>query len=101
MEAPVRRTNGESDTLPGVSLKLYSITFDLFQPGDYASLLEKLRTLGASQTLDRQWALRSTLTASQLRNTLRDYIAAEDRIVVTEVGGEFASRRARSNLAEL
>jgi hypothetical protein len=43
-----------------VSLKLYLVTCDLLQEGDYGSLNERLRTLGATQVLSNQWALRTT-----------------------------------------
>lgn len=48
-----------------------------------------------------EWALRSNYSAAQLKDTLREYIDRHDRIVVTKVGTEWASRRALSNLAEL
>lgn len=35
------------------------------------------------------------------RNLLRGFLGDRDRIVVTEVGAEWASRRALANLAEL
>ncbi len=65
-----------------VSLKLYLITVDLLEEGDYASLKERLRTLDARQILERQWALRSTYTAMQLKDLFRGFIAERDRIVV-------------------
>ena len=84
-----------------MSLKLYLVTCELLQPGDYASLRSRLRTFEASPVLANQWALHSTHTATQLKNILREFLHEGDRIVVTEVGAERASRRALSNLAEL
>lgn len=84
-----------------MSLRLYLITCDLLEGGDYGSLQERLRALEARQLLERQWALRTTYTASELRNLLRGFLGEQDRIVVTEVGAEWASRRALANLAEL
>lgn len=95
------RTNGEDDMLRVVSLKLYSVSFDLLQPGNYASLNEKLRSLGAVSLLRSQWALRSRLSATELRNELRPFVDAADAIVVVEIGAEYATRRAKTNLAEL
>jgi hypothetical protein len=83
-----------------VSLKLYLVTCDLLQPGDYGSLKERFRTLGARQVLDRQWALRSTYSAGELKDLLRQLVDDRDRIVVAEVGAEWASRRALSNLGD-
>jgi hypothetical protein len=84
-----------------VSLKMYLVTFDLLQPGDYRSLRERLRTLEARQILDNQWALRSVSTATDLKNVLREFLHDGDRIVVAEVGAEWASRRALENLGKV
>ncbi|MBI1896979.1 MAG: hypothetical protein HYZ57_07945 [Acidobacteria bacterium] len=85
-----------------MSLKLYLITCDLrFSGGGYDSLKERLRTLGAVQVLDDQWAMRSKESAAHLRDELRSFLDDRDGIVVVEVGEERASRRARRNLAEL
>ena len=84
-----------------MSLKLYLVSCDLLEAGDYASFNARLRTFEARQVLERQWALRSTHTAAELKEILRQFLNDGDRIVVTEVGEERASRRALSNLAEL
>ena len=83
-----------------MSLKLYLVSYELLHEGDYKSLKERLRTLDAKPLLSSQWALRSTYTASQLKEILRGFMHEGDRIVVTEVGSEWASRRALSNLAD-
>ena len=84
-----------------VSLKLYLVACDLLHEGDYASLQARLRTFEARAVLANQWALRSTHTAAELKNILKEFIHDGDRIVVTEVGAERASRRALANLTEL
>ncbi len=84
-----------------MSLKLYSITLELAGPGDYHSLGERLRAFGATQLISHQWALRSTHSAAELKEILRGFLGESDRIVVTEVGAEWASRRALANLADL
>jgi hypothetical protein len=85
----------------GMSLKLYLVSCDLLHEGDYASLKARLRTFEARQVLDNQWALHSTHTAAELKEILRQFLDERDRIVVTEVGAERASRRALCNLLEL
>lgn len=87
--------------MPSMALKLYLVTCNLFQSGDYRSLKERLRTLDAKQVLDNQWALRSTYSAPELKEIFRQLIDDRDRIVVTEVGSEWASRRALVNMAKL
>jgi len=84
-----------------VSLKLYLVSCDLLHEGDYASLRSRLRTFEARQVLENLWALRSTHTAADLKEILRTFLHERDRIVVTEIGAERASRRALCNLAEL
>ncbi len=84
-----------------MGLKLYTVTCDLLQAGDYASLQQRLRTLGARQLLRNQWALRTSHSATQLKDILREFMDGADRIVVTEVGAEWASRRALANLGEM
>ena len=84
-----------------MSLKLYLVSCDLLHDGDYASFKSRLSTFEAHQVLERQWALHSTHTAAQLKDILKQFLNDGDRIVVTEVGAERASRRALCNLAEL
>ena len=84
-----------------MSLKLYLVSCDLLQEGNYDSLRTRLRTFEARQVLASQWALHSTHTAAELKEILRQFLHEADRIVVTEVGTERASRRAMCNLAEL
>jgi hypothetical protein len=88
-------------TMLSMALKLYLVTCNFLQSGDYRSLKERLRTLEAKQVLDNQWALRSTYSASELKEIFRQLIDDRDRIVVTEVGAEWASRRALVNMANL
>lgn len=84
-----------------MSLKLYLVTCDLLAEGDYRSLKERLRTLGASQILSNEWALRTRHSAAQLKAILKELVDDRDRIVVVEVGAEWASRRALANLGEM
>jgi len=84
-----------------MALKLYIVTCSLLQSGDYRSLRERLRTLDAKQVLENQWALRSTYSAAELKEIFRRLIDERDRIVVTEVGAEWASRRALVNIGSL
>jgi hypothetical protein len=51
--------------------------------------------------LSAQWVLRSAYTAVQLKDVLRQFIADQDRILVVEVGQEWASRRTFVNLGTL
>jgi hypothetical protein len=66
----------------------------------YESLKERLRSLEARQILESQWVLRSSFTAAELKEIFRQLMDDRDRIVVTEIGSEWASRRALVNLAD-
>ena len=82
-------------------MKLYSVTLELSDPGDYRSLRERVRAFGATQIIAHQWALRTTHSAIELKDILRQFLAENDRIVVAELGAERASRRALVNLTDL
>ena len=83
-----------------MSLKLYLVSCDLLQANGYESLKERLRSLEARQVLDSQWVLRSSFSAAELKEIFRQLIDDRDRILVTEIGSEWASRRALLNLKE-
>jgi hypothetical protein len=84
-----------------MSLKLYLVSCDCRQAGGYESLRERLRTLDARQVMESQWVLRSSYTAAELKEIFRQLLDERDRVLVTEVGTEWASRRALVNLGEL
>lgn len=84
-----------------MSLKLYLVSCDLLEDGDHQSFRERLCSLEARQVLNQQWAVRSTYTATELKDLLRGFLGDRDRIVVTEVGEERASRRAMVDLASM
>jgi len=83
-----------------MSLKLYLVSCDLNRAGGYESFKERMRSLEARQVMESQWVLRSSFTAGQLKEIFRQLIDDADRILVTEVGGEWASRRALVNLGD-
>jgi hypothetical protein len=47
------------------------------------------------------WAVRTAISAAELKQWLRRTLADGDRILVIEVAGEWASRYAEANLGEL
>src|SRR5437016_3971808 len=67
----------------------------------YADFNLKLQELRALPLMHGIWATRSSLTAVQLKQELRKTLEETDRILVVEVSGDWASRRAENNLAEL
>jgi hypothetical protein len=67
-------------------MRLQIVSYDLNRPGqDYATLIARLKQLGAQRILYSQWMLRTTMTAEQLRDDLLRFIDATDRILVADV----------------
>ena len=84
-----------------MTTKLYVFACHLLEPRSYPRFDQKLRELHAVPLMHGIWAARAAMSAAQLREVLRQSIAGGDRILVVEVAGEWASRRAERNLAEL
>ena len=65
----------------------YLISYDLDKPGqNYAKLSARLQQLGAFRIEMSLWAAQAAYTAVQLRDDLRGYIDANDRLLVAQVG---------------
>lgn len=73
-------------------MKAYMVSYDLDKPGqDYEKLIKRLKEHGAVRILLSQWALRTNWSAIQLRDDLKGYIDGNDRLLVSELMGEWAS----------
>lgn len=69
----------------------YLIVYDLRRRGEeYEPLLNALRQLGALHPLYSKWVLRTNLTAVQIRDHLRQFIDANDLLLVVGLTGEAA-----------
>jgi hypothetical protein len=67
------------------------IVYDLERRGeDYEPLLNALRGLGALHVLYSKWVLRTDYSAAQLRDYLRQFIDANDLLLVVGLTGEAA-----------
>ena len=73
----------------------------VFAHHSYAEFDQKLRELRAVLLMHSIWTARTVLTAKQLKEALRKTLDDGDRILVVEVSGGWASRRAQNNLGEL
>ncbi len=72
-------------------MTVYVVSYDLLQPGrDYATLYAALERAGARRILYSQWLLRTNQTAVQVRDALRAYIDANDRLFVNALGTAWA-----------
>ena len=66
------------------------VGYDLIKPGkDYSKLIEHLKSFdGWWHSLDSTWLVRTTKTASALRDELKSYVDANDRVLVMDVSGD-------------
>ena len=65
--------------------KLYYVSYDLVKAKDYPKLWEALKSVGAVRVLESVWCFsRVGTTATELRDHLRQFIDADDRLLVIE-----------------
>ena len=73
-------------------MRKYSISYDLLKPGqNYDSLIARLTALGAVRVEYSHWILKTaTMTAVSIRDDLRRFVDANDRLLVAGLTGEAA-----------
>lgn len=73
-------------------MKLYSIDYDLRQPGrDYSTLYAAIKSYGNwCRALESHWIVATTTSAAAIRDHLSRYMDANDRLLVTRLSGEAA-----------
>lgn len=87
------------DTLPRQTTKRFNsmntilVSYDLRAPGkDYARLWEHLQSYqDYIKPLESFWLLRTSYSAEQVRNTVKQYIDANDRLIVINVTSDAAA----------
>ena len=87
--------------IPPVERKLYVFVCQMVAHHGYPEFDQKLRELKAVPLMHSIWAARTPLTATELKDALRKTLDDSDRILVVEVSGGWASRRAENNLGEM
>jgi CRISPR-associated endonuclease Cas2 len=66
----------------------FYVAYDLDKPGqNYQNLWDELDSLGAQRVQDSVWVLKSDNTESEIRDTLKQHIDQNDRILVVKSGG--------------
>lgn len=66
------------------------VGYDLNKPGqDYGPLIKRLKAVGAYwwHHLDSTWLIKTSLTAVELRDDLRQYVDSSDELLVVDVTG--------------
>ncbi len=81
--------------------RLHVFVCQLFAHHSYPEFDQKLRELRAVPLMHSIWAARTGLTAKELKDLLRKTLDDNDTILVVEVSGGWASRRAENNLGDL
>lgn len=70
------------------------ISYDLAKPGqDYSDLHEAIKGLGPAwwHHLDSTWIVRTSRSASKVRDALKPYLDSNDKLLVTTLSGAWAS----------
>jgi RNase P/RNase MRP subunit p30 len=72
-------------------VKKYLISYDLDKPGkDYHRLIKELERLGALKVLYSEWILRTTNSASEVRDYLKTFTDSNDMLLIVALTGEAA-----------
>ena len=86
-------------------MALYIVSYDLLNKktfGDYEELIAELKRLGAQKILYSDWGLNNDATSVVIRDHLRKFMHADDRILVAEIGTtNWASYKLLFNIKEL
>ena len=82
-------------------MRLYIFACVLLQHRSYPDFERKLHELKAVPLMHWIWAAGTSMSAVELKRGLRAVVGEFDRILVIEVRGDWASRRAENNLANL
>ena len=83
--------------------RTYTIQYDLLKPGqNYDKLISAIQSLGSiwAKPLASCFAVVTTMTAAQIRDSLTPYLDPNDRLLVTQVGPDWASRCLTKEVAE-
>ncbi len=76
-------------------MKTYMITYDLHKPGQhYVSLYEEIKSLanGWWHSMNNVWFVNTSKNASQIRDQIARRLDQNDKVLVMEVGPDWASQ---------
>jgi hypothetical protein len=75
-------------------MPIQMISYDLQKPGrSYPGLFDAIKRIGTGwwHCLESVWLVETTLASTQVRDTLQQYVDANDRILVAALGGNWAT----------
>ena len=79
----------------------FLVSYDLMKPGqNYNGLINRLQTLRAKKVLLSAWALSGNHTCVALRDDLRRFIDANDRLLVSTLN-DWASYNAMTDINQI
>jgi hypothetical protein len=71
--------------------KKYIITYDLNKPGqDYETLIDAIKTYDYINAMKSTWFIRTSLSASDIRDHLNPLIDSSDSIFISEITQNWA-----------
>ncbi|MFC7447405.1 hypothetical protein [Rhodococcus daqingensis] len=78
------------------------INYDLSAPGrNYTALTEAIKALGRwSHPVESTWIVSSSLTPAQIRDRLRGKLDSNDKLIVAEMSGAWASTRVSTRVTD-
>jgi hypothetical protein len=85
-------------------MALYLISYDLIGKKtieEYETLIVELQRLGAKKVLYSEWVWKSNNSSDEIREHLRQFMHANDRILVSEITSNWASNNAMININNL
>lgn len=86
----------------GTHVSNFLVSYDLTNPGrDYDSVIAKIKSLGSyDHSLQSVWLLRSTKSAAEIRDAVRSAGDSNDKILVVELGEDWATRKVSRSTPE-
>ncbi len=71
----------------------FVISYDLVADKDYSKLYEAIRNYGTfAHILESVWIVKSSSSSSEIRDNLKSYVDADDKLFVARLTGEAAWR---------
>jgi CRISPR/Cas system-associated endoribonuclease Cas2 len=85
-------------------MPLYLVSYDLRNHatfGQYENLIAAITQLGGSRVQLSEWVVRRNEASVTLRDQLRPFIHAQDRLLVSEITANWASWNIMANINEI
>jgi len=82
-------------------MAIYCIGYDLIKEKNYEKLFEKIKSYGTyAHGLDSMWFIKSSKSASEIRDELKPFVDEDDMIIVIKVILPWASSNLSKEVAD-